>query len=481
MTSQILEQPSAPDTRRGSRFGGESLFDYPSLVMTLKQLKLIATVTPVLALIAIEVTRYYVVGTLSIAQRLTLDFVAVAAIVVFSAIIFRFVGRMQDTLERRNRELLALHSAGLDVAAELSLETVLDKVVEHARNLVGAKYGALSVTDCDGNIKEFITYGVTPEQRAAIGPPPSGHGVLGEVLREGQHLRLANIAEHPHSVGFPANHPVMRSLLAVPITCKSPFLANIYLSEKNDASLFTSEDQRTLERFAVQASIAIDNAHLHAQAAEIATALERVRIAHEMHDGLAQVLGYVNTKVQAAKQYLKNGKTDEASRQLDELAVSARQAYGDVREAIVGLRTLPGADRPLAAVLNEFLEQWRHQSGIGTELHIDPNLRLSPSVELQIVRIIQESLTNARKHARAGLVRVDINAQEDQLTISVTDDGQGFRPETIARSEFPRFGLTTMRERATSIGGTLAIESAPGSGTAVRFTMPLASAIARQS
>ncbi|HEU4888777.1 MAG TPA: GAF domain-containing sensor histidine kinase [Thermoanaerobaculia bacterium] len=459
-------------------FGAESTFGDPSLIMNLKQLKLFATVTPVLALIAIETARYFLIGSLPVWQRLVLDGVVIAAMVLFSAVIFRFVGQMQERLEHRNRELLALHSAGLDVASELSLEIVLNKVVEQARNLVGAKYGALSVIDRDGNIKEFITSGVTAEQRAAIGPPPVGHGVLGVVLREGQHLRLRDVSQHPGSSGFPANHPVMRSLLAVPVTCKSPFLGNIYLSEKTNGGQFTADEEETLERFAVQAAIAIDNAHLHAQAAEIATARERLRIAHEMHDGLAQVLGYVNTKVQAAKMYLKRDKTDEASAQLEELAASARQAYVDVRESIVGLRTLPGSDRSLEEVLGEFLQQWREQSGVSTELSIDPELRLQTSVELQIVRIIQESLTNVRKHARATVARVDVHARDGQLVVSISDDGLGFNPEVTSRGEFPKFGLTTMRERAASIRGALDIESVPGNGTTVRFAMPLGAATA---
>lgn len=462
---------------RVTGFGAESLFSDRPLIMTLKQLKLVATVTPVAVLLAIEIARYFVIGTVAVWQRLVLDAVAVAGIVIFSAVIFRFVDRIQDSLERRNRELLALHTAGLDVASELSLQIVLNKVVEQARNLVGAKYGALSVIDREGNIKEFITSGITPEERAAIGPPPVGHGVLGVVLHEGQHLRLPKVADHPRSAGFPPNHPVMRTLLAVPVTCKSPFLGNIYLSEKNNASLFTADDQATLERFAVQAGIAIDNAHLHAQAAEIATARERLRIAHEMHDGLAQVLGYVNTKVQAAKQYLRRGNTEEASVQLDELAVSARQAYGDVREAIVGLRTLPGNDRSLEDVLSEFLQQWKEQSGVSTHLTIDADLRLQTSVELQIVRIIQESLTNVRKHARATNVRLDVHKRDGNLVVSISDDGLGFNPEVTTRGEFPKFGLTTMRERAASVGGSLDIDSRPGSGTTVRFSMPVAAAI----
>lgn len=454
-------------------FGAESLFSDLSLMMTLKQLKLIATLIPIAVIVVIEVTRSLVLGDLLLWQRLLLDGVAVAGIVVFSALIFRFVGRIQDRLEHRNRELLALHAAGLDVASELSLEIVLNKVVEQARNLVGAKYGALSVIDREGNIKEFITSGVTVQERAAIGPPPVGHGVLGVVLHEGQHLRLPNVGSHPRSSGFPANHPVMRSLLAVPVTCKSPFLGNIYLSEKLDGALFTPDDEETLERFAVQAAIAIDNAHLHAQAEEIATARERLRIAHEMHDGIAQVLGYVNNKVLAAKQYFRRGMIDEGTEQLDQLAGSARQAYSDVRESIVGLRTLPGSNRSLAEVLGEFLHYWKEQSGVDTELSIDPELRLPASIELQIVRIIQESLTNVRKHARATTARVAVQRNDSQLVVSIRDDGAGFNPEATSRGEFPKFGLTTMRERASSIGATLDIDSGPGSGTTIRFTMPL--------
>jgi signal transduction histidine kinase len=441
--------------------------------MSLRRLKLLAMIIPIGVIVTIEIVRTLILGDLPLWNRLILDGIVVAGIIVFAATIFRIVGGMQERLERRNRELLALHTAGLDVASELSLDIVLNKVVEQARNLVGAKYGALSVIDREGNIKEFITSGVTAKERAAIGPPPIGHGVLGVVLHEGQHLRLPNVKAHPRSSGFPANHPVMRSLLAVPITCKSPFLGNIYLSEKFDGAEFTPDDEETLERFAVQAAIAIDNAHLHAQAEEIAVARERLRIAHEMHDGIAQVLGYVNTKVQAAKQYFRRGMTDEGNEQLEQLAASARQAYGDVRESIVGLRTLPGRNRTLQEVLREFLHYWKDQSGIDAELSIDGDLKLAPSIELQIVRIIQESLTNVRKHARATKARVDVHRNDGRILVSISDDGLGFNPDGTARGEFPKFGLTTMRERAASIDGSLAVESAAGSGTTVRFTMPL--------
>ena len=442
--------------------------------MSLKQLRLAAMIIPIVAVLVLDLTRSVVVSGVTLRQRLLLDAVAMSGMVLFSLVVYWFVGAMQARLQRQNEELLALHSAGLAISAELGLDAVLKKVVDQARQLIGSKYGALSVVDKSGRIEQFITSGITPEERAAIGPPPVGHGVLGVVLKEGQTLRLHDVAAHQRSAGFPPNHPVMRTLLAVPIPCRSPFLGNLYLSEKEDAQDFTPSDQETLERFAVQAAMAIDNAHLHAQAADLAVAQERLRIAHEMHDGLAQLLGYVNTKVQAADAYLKRGKTEDASSQLRELAISARSAYTDVREGIVGLRSLPGPERPLADVLRDYLQQWKEQSGIEAQLIVEGDLRLRPVAELQMVRIIQEALTNIRKHARAKNVAIHIRRDSGAaLTMTIADDGIGFDPANRSRSEFPRFGLSTMAERAAGIGGKLDVESTPGKGTTVRFALPL--------
>jgi nitrate/nitrite-specific signal transduction histidine kinase len=440
--------------------------------MTLNRLKLIATIVPIVAVIILEVAREVLLGPLPIVKRLQLDLFVVTAIIIFSTVIFRYVAAMQKRLEHQNQELLALHSAGLAISAELSLDAVLKKVVDEARRLVGAKYGAVSVVDREGHIDQFVTSGISAHDRAAIGAPPVGHGVLGVVLREGERLRLHDVGAHPRSSGFPANHPMMKTLLAVPIESKGPFLGNIYLSERNDGGDFSTRDEETLIRFAVQAAIAIDNAHLHAQAADLAVAQERVRIAHEMHDGLAQVLGYVNTKVQAADAYLKRGKQEEASEQLRQLAVSAREAYVEVREGIVGLRTLPEPDRPLGDVLRQYLTQWEEQTGISTALTLEGEIRLRPVVELQLVRIVQEALTNARKHARASRVSVDLRKVEGHIVLTIADNGVGFNTDVRHRSEFPQFGLSTMRERSESVGATLEVESGPGQGTVIRFSLP---------
>ncbi|HEY4641883.1 MAG TPA: GAF domain-containing sensor histidine kinase [Thermoanaerobaculia bacterium] len=442
--------------------------------MTVKHLRWLAVLAPIVLVTILELTRESLLGVTTLAGRVTLDAIAALALIAVSIVMVRAIGKMQSRLERHNQELLALHGAGLDVTAELGLDSVLNKVVAQACGLVGAKYGALSVVRDDGSIEAFITSGVSPEVRARIGPPPVGHGLLGVVLREGELLRLTDIGRDSRSHGFPPNHPVMRSLLAVPITCKGPFKGNLYLSEKNDGSQFTESDEETLVRFAVQAAVAIDNAHLHRQVADLAVAQERLRIAHEMHDGIAQVLGYVSTKTQAATEYIRQGKTDDGLDQLRQLGNAAREAYGDVREAIVDLRTLPGPSQSFEDVLREYADRWMDQTGIATQLIVDSTLELTPGMELQLVRIIQEGLTNVRKHAKATTAKVDLRRREGILFLTIADDGVGLQQTARNPTVFPRFGMATMRERSESIGGRFVIDSTPGKGTTIRVEVPLA-------
>lgn len=446
------------------------------LGMTYNRLRWLAIAVPIVMVGLLEVIRAVTIGSTTMQNRIILDVSVAGVFIIFSFIMVRAISRAHRRLERQNAELLALHGASLDVTAELSLESVLDKVVERARALVGARYGALSIVDSENRIKAFITSGITTEERTRIGDPPVGHGLLGVVLNHGEHLRLADLTHDARSEGFPPHHPPMRSLLAVPINCKSPFRGNLYLAEKEGTAEFTTSDEETLVRFAVQAAIAIDNAHLHQEVADLAVARERLHIAHEMHDGISQVLGYVNTKVQAANEYLRLDKPEQASAQLRELAVAAREAYGDVRDSIIDLRTLPEPERHFSMVLEEYLDRWRDQTGISTRLTMDSSLNLPTSAELQLVRIIQESLANIRKHAKATTARVEVRQREGILIVTVTDDGVGFDQERRVRSEFPRFGLATMNERAASIGGTFVVESTPGRGTSVRVTIPVTSA-----
>ena len=444
--------------------------DGPAALRRLRWIALLASLVFIVVLEAVRARLYPYLPTLP--GKLVMAAAVFTGCAFLVGGLFSVIQRMQNRLELRNRELLALHEAALGIYGELSLDAVLQKVVDRARSLVDAHYGALSVINDQNRIESFITSGISDEARARIGPPPVGHGVLGEVLLEGNRLRLADLQSHPRSVGFPPHHPPMKTLLAVPILCKSPFRGNLYLAEKSGGAEFSADDEQSLVRFATKAAIAIDNSHLHLRLNDLAVAEERLRIAHEMHDGLAQVLAYVNTKAQAVKELLRTGRTEEATRHLDQLAGAAREVYADVRESIIGLRSAADPGRPLAGALQDYVDTWQAHAGVDCRLVVQGEPRLTPSAQLQVLRIVQESLANIRKHAGARRVDVTLEQGETRLRLVIEDDGTGFTPGELGRSEMPRFGLSTMRERAGNLGGTFLLESSPGAGTRVTVELP---------
>jgi signal transduction histidine kinase len=168
--------------------------------------------------------------------------------------------------------LRALVETGVAITSELSLDALLQRLVEAAAELTGARYAALGVIDRSGSeLERFLTTGIDPETHAAIGELPRGRGILGLLIREDHPLRLHDLGQHPRAVGFPPNHPPMRTFLGVPIHLRGVAYGNLYLTEKAGSEDFTGEDQELVELLASQAAVAIENARLY----EAATAWSR--------------------------------------------------------------------------------------------------------------------------------------------------------------------------------------------------------------
>ena len=377
-------------------------------------------------------------------------------------------------LARKKAQLAALNEANLLVSEERLVSSVLQRVVDISRELSGARYAALGVIDDTGRLSAFLTSGIDHQTRAEMGDLPSGKGLLGTMLQRTEPLRVNRISDHADSVGFPPKHPDMTSFLGVPIRYKGRAVGSLYLTDKDGGAPFDEDDEEIVRLFSNQAAVAIRNAELNEQVQALAAETERTRISREMHDGLAQVLGYVNAKAQAVEALLANRDLQAAEVNLREMSETARQAYREVREGILALRTQVGAERSLADALGEFISEFQHQLGPSTTVHneIPETLNLTPLQEVQLVRIVQEALTNARKHARAKTVWVTFEQLNDRLEIEVRDDGEGFNPLTIKRGEWPHLGLQTMQERAEAVGGVLRIDSAPKQGTSVRVSIP---------
>jgi len=445
---------------------------------TLQRVKWIIYLAPPLFLGGLELARQVFFPTLFESPWLYALFLlaAVGGMWLFAWAVGNQVERMRDHLVYQNHELLALHHASMAIAGDLKLDTVLQRVVNEAATLVGARYGAISLSHNEPRLDAFVTYGADPALHDRLGTHPVGTGLLGVPFATGEPLRVPHIASDPRAAGFPSGHPAMDRLLGVPVSSGDMVVGHLYLADKEDGAPFTATDEGTLVRFASLAAIAIENAVLHQQVQVLAITEERERIAREMHDSLAQVLAYANTKSQAAIAYLEQGDADRARQQIDQLAQTAREAYVDVREGIFALRSAAvGPKRSLFASLADYAHRWQEQSGTTVRLAV-PECgmagSLSPPAEVHLSRLVQEALTNVRKHANASEVSITIVDTNRDVRVTIADNGAGFDPREIGRREFPRFGLATMRERAEASGGTFAISSRPGAGTTIEVMLP---------
>lgn len=216
-------------------------------------------------------------------------------------------------------------------------------------------------------------------------------------------------------------------------------------------------------------------AQLLDQQRALAMLTERERLARELHDGIGQVLGYVKMQAQAARDRLAQDETAAADRDLARLVAVAQDAHADVREYILGARSAASAQPGFLPTLRQYLQRFSQQYGLRAELIAPPDWGddlLEPTAEAQVLRITQEALTNARKHANADCVQVSMQLATNHVQVTVQDDGAGFDPALLATAEGQKYGLGFMRERAEEVGGSVEIRSAPGAGTQVLISVP---------
>jgi PAS domain S-box-containing protein len=216
-------------------------------------------------------------------------------------------------------------------------------------------------------------------------------------------------------------------------------------------------------------------AQLMDQQLALAALQERERVARELHDGLGQVLGYVKMQAQAARERLAQGQANGADQDLARLEAVVQDAHADVREYILNSKSWALPEAGLLPALRQYLRRFGETHSIQTKWVPPPEGTdggLEPTAEAQLFRIVQEALTNARKHAHAGCVQMSLVFNDDRAQIIVQDDGVGFDPGLLATAEGNRFGLGFMRERAEEVGGSVELQSAPGSGTRVIIDLP---------
>jgi signal transduction histidine kinase len=336
--------------------------------------------------------------------------------------------------------------AASSLITEVSLEGVLERVVEVAAEVIGARFAAIGVLAPDGRrLESFITRGIDAEQRALIGDLPRGHGILGLVIRAARPIRLPDLTKHPDSYGFPPHHPPMHSFLGVPIIGKRGVFGNLYLTEKLGGEAFTDEDEHIAILLAANTAAAVENARLHEESARLleeVQLLHRTRerffamVNHELRNALAAVHGWAEMMVR---------KKDPATvpKAAFEVLDSAKQAVGLINDLLdlsrldedrlrpVIRATDPGsmARRALARVTPA-----AEAKRVLLQMDLAPGLPSCETDASRVEQILINLLGNAIKHApEDSTVRLEVTANGPMVVFTLLDQGSGIEDSELER------------------------------------------------
>jgi signal transduction histidine kinase len=351
-------------------------------------------------------------------------------------------------------KLRRLLQAVLMIEGDLSLPVLLRHLVEEARALSGARFGALGVlNESRTALDQFITVGLDAAHEEAIGPRPQGHGVLGLLIVDPVPLRLSRLADHVDSYGIPEHHPEMTSFLGVPVKVRDEVYGNLYLTNKRDGAEFDEEDEALVSALAVAAGVALENARLHARVQEIAVFEDRDRIARDLHDTVIQRLFAVGLSLQGTARLSSRpevvGRIERAVEELDETIRQLRTAIFDLEVAV----HQDGLRRGVIDLIEELVPVVGLRPKVTFGGPVDS--AISAAVAEHLLATLREALTNVAKHAQASSISVTVSVADDLLLV-VADNGRGIDPEAPVHVGH---GLKNLRMRAESLGGSLEVES----------------------
>jgi two-component system nitrate/nitrite sensor histidine kinase NarX len=347
------------------------------------------------------------------------------------------------------------------------LNGLLADLLENLHETLDADFACVTVWDSD-SAKPLTTL-----QRGDL-PDKAQHlldGILQSVMTSKEPVLLGSVA------GDAASSPGVVALMAAPLLAQDqPALGAILVANRRptesrgQARAFNQSQLATLQIIAGQVSLVLLNINLLAQIEYTTIVQERTRLAREIHDGLAQTLGFLKLKVAQMKTYLRDGEIETARQTVDACYETLADAYQDARHAIDGLRILP-SEEGLAGWLRQTAREFEEMSGIPVVV-LDPvaSLDLPPEIHVQLIRIVQEALSNVRKHANAGSVQISCQEYAGEVVLEVRDDGLGFSPQDVPGPS--QHGLRGMRERAELIGADFQVVSLPERGTTIRISLP---------
>jgi signal transduction histidine kinase len=398
-------------------------------------------------------------------------------------------------MQERLRRLEVVTAAFI---TDVSLDQVLRRAVKVAAEVIGGRYAAIGMVGPSGKaLESFTTCGIDPELEATLGPPPSGHGILGLVIREARPIRLRDLTQHPESHGFPPHHPLMRSFLGVPIVGRRGVLGNLYVTEKADGEQFTDEDEDIAILLAAKTAAAVENARHHEESARLLEEVQQLHRArerffamvnHELRNALSAVYGWSEMLVR---------KRDPATvpRAAFEVLDSARHAIGLINDLLDLSRLDEDRLKPnireveSASMARRALHRVTPAAdlkGIRFEVAPAPKVPNCATDAGRVEQILVNLFSNAIKYApERSVVHVSITARDSRVVYTVEDAGPGvplgdeerifdiYVTKVGEESRGLGLGLPLSRRLARLLGGELHAVARPGQGGCFILEVPV--------
>lgn len=380
--------------------------------------------------------------------------------------------------------LQVLQDVARSLSSELNLEPLLQMILAAAVQVVGASAGSLLLLDPETNELVFEVIegggGVALEGTRM----PADKGIAGWVVMHRQPLIVDDVSRDDRHYGVIAHDHdfTTTSLLCVPMITKRQVIGVLQVLNKDPGKYFTAADQEVLTTFAAQSAVAIENARLYQSLREerdriIAVEEDvRRRLARDLHDGPTQILAAITMSANFVKQAIAHESLEHAVKELNEMLPMVEKALRQVRTLLFDLRPLILETQGLVPALESYAQRLRETEGLDVVLSVGGEFdRLSHNAEVAIFSVVQEAITNVKKHAYASYIGIEVTPIDNSLIVIVRDNGVGFDVKAVnARyDERGSLGLLNMKERAEMVDGTLSVSSQPGEGTTVTLQLPL--------
>ena len=383
------------------------------------------------------------------------------------------VAEKTRSLGDRNRELATLYEVTALLNEPSSVEVLCREFLRKLASLLGAQAGAVRLTDpLTRDIHLFVHEGLATEFAEGERCLEMGECLCGETAKSGTSVVKFMAPVQENNVMYQCQKAGYQTVSVFPIRFGRQVLGvfNLYYPEPRK---FSQPERRILETLGQHLAVAIENQRLVSREKEMAVSEERNLLAQELHDSIAQSLAFLNLQAQLMEDSLKRSALDETREVLGQIREGIQESYDDVRELLVHFRTRIRHE-DIELTIRGSLEQFELQTGIKTAVAVSgTSIPLSPEQHLQVLHILQEALSNVRKHSRAQRVEIEMR-RDGGYWFRVRDDGRGFDPAALDDRSGAHVGLRIMKERAARIGGQLAIDSRPGRGSEITLTLPLA-------